>query len=82
MNLTLVNASTRFRNCGSANFTYSCSGTPTYDNRSSSSAAPSDELTPEAGSAQPAAIRASALRTTAGSVVVHIGGRLALRNEP
>ena len=29
-----------------------------------------------------AASRVSAWRTTAGSVVVHIGGRLALRNEP
>ena len=28
VNLTLVNASTRFRNCGSGNFIYSCSGTP------------------------------------------------------
>ena len=31
---------------------------------------------------RPAASRASALRTTAGSVVVHIGGRLALRKPP
>ena len=30
----------------------------------------------------PAASRFSALRTTCGSVVFHIGGRLARRNEP
>jgi hypothetical protein len=35
-----------------------------------------------AEAAQPAASRDSALRTSAGSVVVHIGGNDALRNEP
>ena len=34
VNLTLANASMRFRNCGSGNFIYSCNGVPVYDNRS------------------------------------------------
>ena len=36
VNLTLANASMRFRNCGNGNFVYSCNGTPIYDNRSAS----------------------------------------------